>query len=113
MPEAFEAQQLPNEAKIFAKSSLPWIRIIFQLCITHGLEKMLLKDMFLFVFCSGMHRSVFNQSQKPQGWKFIGLILFRLAVIGLVRWTLFLHPPRNSDSLHKRNVGNNRHIFLG
>lgn len=46
--------------------------------ISHRLEKMLLKDMFLFVFHSGMHRSVFNQSQKPQGWKFIGLFLFRL-----------------------------------
>lgn len=34
MPEAPEVQQLPSEAKIFAKFSSPNIRVISQLCIT-------------------------------------------------------------------------------
>lgn len=104
VPEACKVQQLPNAAKIFANFSLPYIRIISLLCIIR------VRDMFLFVFHSGIHRSVVNQSQKLQGWKLIGLFLFRLPV---VRWTLFLHPPRNSDWLQERNVGNNRHILLG
>lgn len=61
VPEACEVQQLPNEAKIFANFSLPYIRIISQLCITR------IRDMFLFVFHSGMHRSVVNHRSYKAG----------------------------------------------
>jgi len=44
---------------------------------------MLLKDVFMFFFHCGVHRSLLNQSQKAQGWKFTGLFLFRLPVTDL------------------------------
>lgn len=65
--------------------------------ISHRLEKMLLKDMFLFVFHSECIDLYLINHRNHKAGNSLGCSCSDFPVIHLVRWTLLLHPPRNSD----------------